>query len=113
MVSPEFNNNSQLIFRDNLMMEIRGKNVMILMAMVTTGKSLNKAIECVQYYQGNLTGISSIFSAKEEFDGYPVFSVFGLKDVPDYQGWDYRECPLCKAGKKLDALVNAYGYAAL
>ena len=86
---------------------------MILMAMVNTGKALNKAIECVQYYQGNLTGISSVFSAKDTYEGYPIFSVFGLKDVPDFASWDYRECPLCKAGKKIEALVNAYGYAAL
>jgi len=113
VVSPEFNNNSQLIFRQNLVPEIRGKNVMILMAMVNTGKALNKAIECVQYYQGNLAGISSVFSAKDTYEGYPIFSVFGLKDVPDFASWDYRECPLCKAGKKIEALVNAYGYAAL
>ena len=113
VVHPEFNNNSQLIFRDNLIPEIRGKNVMILMAMVTTGKTLNKALECIQYYQGQLAGVSSIFSDQEKVNDIPVFSVFGKKDLPDYGHWDYRNCPLCKAGKKLDALVNSYGYAAL
>ena len=113
VVRPEFNNNSQLIFRENLAPEIRGKNVMILMAMVTTGKTLNKALECVQYYGGILSGVSAIFSSMEEFEGTPIFSVFGRKDVPDYDSWDYRSCPLCREGRKLDALVNAYGYASL
>ena len=90
VVHPEFNNNSQLIFRDNLIPEIRGKNVMILMAMVTTGKTLNKALECIQYYQGQLAGVSSIFSDQEKVNDIPVFSVFGKKDLPDYGHWDYR-----------------------
>jgi hypothetical protein len=39
--------------------------------------------------------------------------VFGKKDIPDYASYDYRECPLCRDGKKVDALVNAYGFAPL
>ncbi|KAB0577184.1 orotate phosphoribosyltransferase [Fusobacterium naviforme] len=113
VVHPEFNMNSQLIFRDNLVSKIAGKNVMILMASVTTGKTLNKVLECIQYYQGKLAGISAIFSALEEYDGMRISAVFGKSDLPEYASWDYRVCPLCKAGEKLDALVNAYGYASL
>ena len=31
----------------------------------------------------------------------------------DYIYYDYRKCPLCEKGIKLDALVNAYGYTTL
>ena len=86
VISPEFNNNSQIIFRDNLIPMIRDKHVMILMASVTTGRTLNKAV-------------------------VPIKSVFGKKDLPDYTYSDYRDCPLCKAGKKIDALVNTFGYS--
>ena len=48
VISPEFNNNSQIIFRDNLIPMIRDKHVMILMASVTTGRTLNKAVESIQ-----------------------------------------------------------------
>jgi orotate phosphoribosyltransferase len=113
VVTPEFNNNSQLIFRDNLVPEISGKNVMILMAMVTTGKTLNRALECVKYYNGKLTGVSAIFGENDVIDGVPVHAVFSKKDLPDYESYDYTECPMCKAGQKLDALVNAYGYESL
>ena len=37
VVEPEYNNNSQMIFRDNIQPMIRGKHVLILMASVTTG----------------------------------------------------------------------------
>ena len=113
VVAPENNYNSQLIFRDNLIPEITGKNIMILMAMVSTGKTLNKAMECVQYYGGKLAGVSALFSELEDYEGEPILAVFGKKDLPDYGHWDYRSCPLCQAGKKLDALVNAYGYQML
>ena len=58
VISPEFNNNSQIIFRDNLIPMIRDKHVMILMASVTTGRTLNKAVESIQYYGGILQGAS-------------------------------------------------------
>ena len=44
VVRPEFNSNSQIIFRDNIKPMIAGKHVMILMGSVITGKALNKAI---------------------------------------------------------------------
>ena len=90
-----------------------GFNVLILTATVTTGLTINKAIEGVQYYGGVIQGISAVFSALENVNGIPIKSVFGLKDVPDYQYSDYRNCPLCKEGKKLDALINPYGYSKL
>ena len=103
IVRPEFNNNSQIIFRDNIVPMIRDKHVIILMATVTTGFSVEKAIESVQYYGGKLQGVSAIFSAVQ----------FVKKDLPDYVDYDHRDCPLCKSGQKLDALVNAYGYSKL
>lgn len=113
VVSPEFNSNSQIIFRDNLIPMIRDKHVMILMASVTTGRTLNKAIECIQYYQGMLQGVSAVFSAIDSQDGIPIRAIFGKKDLPDYAYYDYHDCPLCRAGKKLDALVNTFGYSPL
>ena len=113
VVSPEFNSNSQIIFRDNLQIAIRGKNVIVLMATVTTGHSTNKAIESVQYYGGKLQGVSAIFSSIDQVEGVPIRAVFGVKNLPDYASYDYRNCPLCKAGKKIDALVNAFGHSRL
>ena len=96
VIKPEFNSNSQMIFKENIL-----------------PMTINKAIEGVQYYGGIIQGISAVFSALENVNGIPIKSVFGLKDVPDYQYSDYRNCPLCKEGKKLDALINPYGYSKL
>ena len=48
VVTPEYNSNSQMIFRDNIQPMITGKNVILLMASVTTGKTINKGVECIQ-----------------------------------------------------------------
>ena len=113
VVEPEFNSNSQIIFRDNIKPMIQDKHVLILMASVTTGFTAKKAIEAIGYYGGIVTGISAIYGAVEEIAGYPVKSVYSIKDLPDYESYDYRECPYCKKGRKLDALVNSFGFSEL
>lgn len=113
IVTPEFNSNSQMIFRENIQPMVTGKNVILLMASITTGKTIAKGIECIRYYGGILAGISTIFSAIEETDGIHINSIFGMRDLPDYQAHDYRDCPFCQKGIKLDALVNSYGYSKL
>ena len=113
IVTPEYNSNSQMIFKENILPMIRGKNVILLTASVTTGLALNKGIESVLYYGGVLRGITAIFSVLEEMNGYKITSIFNKKDVPDYAFYDYRDCPFCKQGKKLEALVNSYGYTSL
>ncbi|SDZ92083.1 orotate phosphoribosyltransferase [Oribacterium sp. KHPX15] len=109
IIKPEFNSNSQIIFRDNIKPMVRGKNVLILEGSVSTGKSINKVIEAVKYYGGKLSGVSAVFSAITSYNGIPVVSVYGTNDLPDYAFADYNDCPLCKAGKPIDGLVNSFG----
>lgn len=113
VLTPEYNSNSQVIFRDNLRHEIESKNVLILGSTICTGKTVNRIMEAIQYYGGKLAGISAIFSSLSELHGIPVLSVFGRKDLPDYSFSEYHECPMCKAGIKLDGLVNAFGISLL
>ena len=42
-----------------------------------------------------------------------VHSVFDTNDLPDYESYDFRDCPFCKAGRRIDALVNSFGYSSL
>lgn len=113
VITPEFNSNSQMIFRENMQPMITGKNILLLMAVVTTGKTISKGVECIQYYGGELQGISSIFTAMDEVDGVTINSIYGKRDLPEYQAYDFRDCPYCKNRVKLDALVNSFGYSTL
>ena len=67
----------------------------------------------IQYYGGILQGVSAIFSAVKEVNGIPINSVYTKEDLPDYESFDYRNCPYCRQSMKLDALVNSYGYMQL
>ena len=113
VVEPEYNANSQIIFRDNIKPMITGKHVLILMASVTTGYTANRSIEAIKYYGGQIAGVASLYRAIDEIAGYPVRSIYSVADLPDYESFDYRECPYCKAGRKIDALVNSFGYSEL
>lgn len=113
VVTPETTSGSQLMFRDNIIPMIEGKHVMILAVSVASGKTVEAAIDAVRYYGGTVSGVSAIFSTAEECGGLPVHSVFDPKDLPDYQSYPAHECPMCKAGQKLDALVNCHGFSKL
>ena len=113
VLEPEYNANSQIIFRDNAQPLIRNKQVMILMASVTTGFTANRSIEAIGYYGGTVVGVASLYSAVREAAGMVVHSVYDVNDLPDYESWDYRDCPFCKQGRRIDALVNSFGYSSL
>ena len=98
-----------MIFKENILPMIRAKNVIILTASVTTGLALNKGIESIRYYGGNLRAITAIFSTLEELNGYRIRSILSRKDLPDYPYYDYRDGLLCRQGRKRSAWGNAYG----
>ena len=113
VLEPEYNANSQIVFRDNNVGMIRGKHVMVLRASVTTGYTAKRSLEAIGYYGGHVAGVAAIYSAVEEVGGYPVRSVYNINDLPGYASYDYKDCPFCKEGRKLDALVNSFGISAL
>ena len=108
-----FANMNQIILRDNLAPMVKGKHVLILAASITTGYTVQAAVEAVNYYGGTVAGLSAIFATTHECMGYEVTSIFDPASLPDYASFDSRDCPLCKAGQHIDALVNSFGYSAL
>ena len=113
VVTPEHTSGSQLIFRDNLIPMISGKNVLILAASVTTGYTAQSAIQAVNYYNGFVAGVSAIFATVDECAGYKVHSIFDPKDLDGFVSQPAHECIFCKEGKKIDALINSFGYSKL
>ncbi len=112
VVTPEMSN-GQLLFRDNIVPMIQGKHVLILAVSVASGNTVRAAMEAIKYYGGRNTGIASIFATVEELDGMAVHSVFDPKDLDGYFSAPSHECPMCKAGQRIDALVNFHGFSKL
>ncbi len=113
VVTPEHTVGSQLIFRDNLAPMIAGKHVLILTASATTGYTARAAAEAIAYYNGHVVGISAIFASIDECAGHPVHAIFSTKDLNDYESYPSHECPMCKRGEKIEALVNSFGFSKL
>ena len=103
--------NGQLIFRDNLTPMISGRDVLILISTVNSGKTARRAVECVLYYGGRVQGIASVFSTLALVEEIPVYSLFTPADIPGYATHSLKECPMCRAGQKIDALSNSYGFS--
>ena len=114
VTAPETTYSSQLLFRDNIVPMIKGKNVLILAVSYSSGKTIEAAIDAVKYYGGSIGGICAIFSTVDESkEGLPVYSCFNPQFLGDYDSYPAHDCPLCKAGKKIDALINCHGYSIL
>ena len=113
VLTPERTVGSQLIFRENTAPMISGKNVLVMMASVSTGYTAKSAIEAITYYGGQAVGIAAIFATVESIGGLPVKCLFDPNNLQDYRSYDAVDCPWCKAGQRLDALVNSFGYSKL
>ena len=113
VVGSEYDTNGNIIFRDNLVRMIKNKNVVILISAITSGKTVQRAMESVEYYGGSVAGISSVFSAVESINGVYVNTIFSAADVPGYAAYQAHDCPMCQQGMAVMAIANHFGYSVL
>lgn len=113
VIGSEYDAIGNLIFRDNLRKRITGKNVLILISCITSGKTVQRAMESVGYYGGKVAGISAAFSLPKEIDGMYVNTLFSGDEIPGYTSYPAHDCPLCQKGLQVDAISNGYGYSKL
>jgi len=113
VVTPEYDLSGNMIFRENMQMMIRDKHVLLLLASTTTGTTIHRAVECINYYGGQVSGISAIFSAARAIAGMDIHSLFSPSDLPDYKNYAPDKCEMCKAGIPVDAICNGFGFSRL
>lgn len=113
VISPEVNSNNQMLFRDNNKAAINGKHVVLLLATTTTGETIRRALECIQYYGGEIEWVASLFGTINSVDGVEVETLFDENDVTGYAAYPVADCPLCRQGQKIEAMVNGFGYSKL
>lgn len=99
IATPEYHTGGQLIFRDNMQMMVRDKNILLLLATATTGKTLNQSIECIEYYGGKISAINAIFSAVDKAHSIPVNAIFTRKDSRIYRPTASVTAPVPEAGE--------------
>ena len=111
IITPEYSTSGQMMFRDNYLPMVKDKNVLLLLASATTGKTVSKAIQTLTYYGASISWISAVFSAANSIVGIPVNSLFTTADIPDYTTYSSEKCTMCKEKKPIDAFANAFGYS--
>ena len=110
VLKPQSNANGNFIFQDNMTEWISNKNIILLVASISSGRTVANAVDCIGYYGGRLAGISALFSTSHEDLKHEVHSLFTSDDIPGYKLFSTAECELCRAGIKLDAIISSEGY---
>ena len=82
-----------------------------MISSASTGKTIYRSVECLQYYNGQIAGVASIFSAINEHNGIQINSIFTSEDLNNYETMSAHDCKLCKSGQKVDAIINSFGYS--
>lgn len=109
VITPEITND-KLLLRDNFLSYVKYRHVLLLTDSATTGKDVNNVVEGIRFYGGTPVGAAMVFGG--QFDcGVQTVKLFGIDDIPDYSSYAPVDCPLCKSGVKVDAVVNSYGYS--
>lgn len=110
VITPEITDNKMLL-RDNFIPYVENRHVLLLTASATTGMTVLSALEGIRYYGGEAVGAATVFGGDFQGVDVPVVRLFGSEDIHDYRSFAPVDCPLCKSGVKVDALVNSYGYS--
>ena len=115
VVKPMSNVHRQLTFRSNIQELVTDHRVLLLVSSISSGTTLRAALELLNYYGANLVGISALFNSQhEDLDiGQDINYLFTPSDIPGYSMYKIKDCELCKAGRKLDAIIIQGGYTKL
>ena len=92
---------------------VRNKHLLLLLASATTGRTIERSLECIKYYGGIVEGISALFSAVDKIGDKEIHSVFHADDLSAYKTYPHNACPYCQNGQPIEAIVNSYGYSKL
>jgi len=110
VLKPKLSSERKFIFLDNETEWIKNKNVLLLTTTISSGQTLNNALDCLAYYKGNVVGISALFLYSGAVPEQKINTLFTSDDIPGYTVTEPDGCSLCISGQKLDALISSEGY---
>ena len=110
VVTPISSNIGSLSFQSSMIKRITNRNILLLTATISSGRTLDSALDCLAYYGGRIVGISSIFTVPHGIVEHEIHTMFTTDDIPGYALYSSRDCDMCRAGQKLDALISTEGY---
>ena len=113
VITPMVIVNGKMIFQDNFRDKVSGKKTILLVDSISSGRTVNSALECLGYYGGELAGITTLFTTHPEDERPDINSLFTTDDIPDYHEYTPHDCVMCKEGRRIEAIINVDGYTKL
>lgn len=109
VVTPMINVDRKFMLPSNRQELVRNKRVILLVSTILSETFVNNILEFINYYEGQLVGISALFKAYPGKIEHEVHSMFNNKDIPGYEIYYPGQCEMCKAGQKLDGIIKNDG----
>ena len=106
----EYSPGGQIIFQENLVGWIKNRSVLLLLDSASSGRTIWRAVDALNYYGANITGVSAIFSAASKIAGKDVDALFTTADIPDYEFYNPEDCQLCKKGTAMTGIASTLGF---
>jgi orotate phosphoribosyltransferase len=86
---------------------VTGKNVLVVEDLTNTGRSVQKVVDVVRAYGGNVVGVCVMANRD------PLLEVTNQFDAPlivgtliPAQAWDAKDCPLCKSNVPINTTMG-------
>ena len=89
---------------------VKGKRVLLVEDVLTTGGSIKKLIDVIKPLTASIAGIAALCNrgGLKVGDFAPAAEFFALVDLP-LETWAASECPLCRGGVAVDTRVGKGG----
>lgn len=105
VITPIINIDRKFMFQTSMQEYISNKRILVLVSTISSGTTVNSALESLSYYEGYIVGISTLFSANPEKYQFELHSMFTNEDIPEYKLYKPGGCPMCDEGDKLEAII--------
>ncbi|MCL2766360.1 MAG: hypothetical protein FWD21_01575 [Peptococcaceae bacterium] len=110
VVTPMGSSLGKFVFQDSVLDWLYERDIVLLTATISSGRTVNSALECISYYGGNVVGISTLFMTSHDWTERAVHPLFTVEDIPGFKQFLPADCEICKSGQSLDAIISSEGY---
>lgn len=98
---------SNQLFRRGYGLIVKGKKVLVLEDLTTTGMSVKKVVDCVRQAGGEVVSVCVMVNRDpKNVNEASVGAPFIAADVLGAQAFDEADCPLCKAKKPINIKIG-------
>ena len=98
---------SKQLFRRGYDAVVKGKKVLVLEDLTTTGMSVKQVVDCVRTAGGEVVSVCVMVNRDpKNVNAASVGAAFVAADVLEAQAFDEADCPFCKEGRPINIKIG-------